>query len=214
MPIYPLPQFEADLAEQDRGSTSGLKPLERGRAIRRHENGRGVSVRRGKPRCGSKLSSVLTAAPNSADAHQHLPQCRMFQSVTRNGDAQYIENSGGKDYPFFPCRTRSCIATQEDLAPPGPDRATKPQLTMSARRRERTAAEREDRRGRAAPGGERLTFYFTSEDRRSTSATSGTAWRRSTRPASRCARWKRRATRPVWSPTMRNAGSTAAASSS
>lgn len=170
MPIYPLPQFEADLAEQDREVYERLKPPS------------SVVVRFGamkmvgefpydgeaKPGCGSKL---VVRTHRGTELGEMLtstcPNAGCSKSVTRKEMLQYIENSGGKDYPFFSMQGRVLrIATQEDLLRQGQIEATKPQLTMSARR-----AVSELRLNakivEAEPllGGERLTFYFTSEDR-------------------------------------------------
>src|SRR5690606_12315409 len=103
MPILPLPQFEADL-EEDRKLYESLKPPT------------SIVVRFGvlkmigefpydgdaKPGCGSKL---VVRTHRGTEIGEMLtstcPNAGCSKSVTRKQMLEYIENSGGKDYPFF-----------------------------------------------------------------------------------------------------------------
>lgn len=170
MPILPLPQFEADLAEQDREIYERLKPPSS--IVARFGLMKNVGEfpydGQMKPGCGSKmvirthrgteLGEMLTSTcPNSGCS----------KSVSRKEMLQYIENSGGKEYPFFSMQGRVLrIATPEDL-----NRQT--QLDESRTQLVRQARAMAQNFGLnmkvvdAEPilGGERLTFYFASEDR-------------------------------------------------
>jgi cell fate regulator YaaT (PSP1 superfamily) len=169
MPIYPLPQFEADLAEQDKELYAKMKPpttvvvrfgvLKMVGEFTYHETV--------KPGCGTKfvvrshrgteLGEMLTSTcPNSG--------CN--KSVTRKEMLEYIENSGGKDYPYFGQGKVLRIATPEDLAKQAALDAQRVQMTKQAR----AIAERMNLPMKVVDaeqilGAERITFYFVSEDR-------------------------------------------------
>lgn len=173
MPIVPLPQFEADvkemLAEEDRKVYEALKVPKT------------LVVRFGsmkligefhfqgniKPGCGSKvvvrtfrgveLGEMLTSTcPNSGCS----------KSVSRNDMLQYIENSGGRDYPFFTEGKVLRIATTEDMQLQEKIEQSKHELKVHAR----------DIVHRMHPnlkvvevepilGGETLTVYVMTEER-------------------------------------------------
>jgi len=172
MPIVPLPQFEADLAqleEEDRKVYEALKAPKT------------IVVRFGcmklvgefpsegsiKPGCGSKLV---------CRTHRGVEMCEMLtstcpnsgcsKSVSRKDMLGYIENSGGRDYPFFTEGRVLRLATPEDIDAQNAIEQSKHGLKMVARRR----VEELDLRMKivdAEPllGGERVTFYYSSEDR-------------------------------------------------
>lgn len=168
MPITPLPQFEADL-EEDRKAYERLKPPT------------SIVVRFGimklvgefpysgdaKPGCGSKfvvrthrgteLGEMLTST---------CPNAGCSKSVTRKEMLEYIENSGGRDYPFFNQGRVLRLATAEDLARQAAIDSARPQMARSANAVARSMG-LPMKIVDAEPilGGERLTFYFTSEDR-------------------------------------------------
>jgi cell fate regulator YaaT (PSP1 superfamily) len=170
MPILPLPQFEADLAEQDRQTYERLKPPS------------SVVVRFGsmkmvgefpydgdaKPGCGSKL---VVRTHRGTELGEMLtstcPNSGCSKSVSRKEMLQYIENSGGRDYPFFSMQGRVLrIATVEDLNEQARLDNLRTQMIMQAREivgRLNLAMKIVD----AEPilGQDRLTFYFASEDR-------------------------------------------------
>jgi cell fate regulator YaaT (PSP1 superfamily) len=168
MPILPLPQFEADL-EEDRKIYERLKPPT------------SIVVRFGimklvgefpysgdaKPGCGSKfvvrthrgteLAEMLTST---------CPNAGCSKSVTRKEMLEYIENSGGRDYPFFSQGKVLRLATAEDLARQAAIDSARPQMARSANAVARSMG-LPMKIVDAEPilGEERLTFYFTSEDR-------------------------------------------------
>lgn len=174
MPIEPLPQFEADLAEH-------LAERADREAYERLNAPKTVVVRFGvmklvgeyrwnssvKPGCGSRLvvrthrgtelGTMLTSTcPNSGCS----------KSVSRKEMLDYIQNSGGRDYPFFTRGEAIRVATGEDL-----------------KRQERHDAEAAGMRKRAHAvarglglpikivdaetvlGGELVTYYYHAEER-------------------------------------------------
>jgi hypothetical protein len=133
MPIVPLPQFEEDLkaylAEKaDRDAYERLNApttmVVRFGAMRWSASSPTTATP--SPGCGSKmvvrthrgeeLGEMLTST---------CPNAGCSKSVTRKEMLEYIDNSGGKDYPFFDARRLNNnkgvkgrvlrIATKEDL---------------------------------------------------------------------------------------------------
>ncbi|MEL7472625.1 MAG: regulatory iron-sulfur-containing complex subunit RicT [Planctomycetota bacterium] len=167
MPIHPLPQFEADLAEleaEDRAAYERLKPPET------------VVVRFGsmkmigefpfredvKPGCGTKL---VVQTHRGLELGELLtstcPNAGCSKSVTRNEMLEYIERSGGRDYPFHKKGRVVRIASKEDL-----DRqADLEQRKQAMKLRARQAAARLDlpiRVVEAEPilGGDRVILHY------------------------------------------------------
>ncbi len=170
MPILPIAQFEADLAEQDRELYEKMKPPS------------SVVVRFGvmgligefpyglddKPGCGTKfvikshrgteLGEMLTSTcPNSGCG----------KSISRKEMLEYIDRSGGKDYPFFSMQGKVLrVATVEDLNQQARLEQTRPAMTRHAKglvEKFKLPMKLVD----AEPilGGEKVTFYFISEER-------------------------------------------------
>lgn len=172
MPIYPLPQFEADLAElteEDRKTYEALKAPKT------------IVVRFGsmklvgefpydgsaKPGCGSKL--VVRTHRGTEVGEMLTSTCSnsgCSKSVSRKELLQYVQNSGGRDYPFFQDGRVLRIATAEDL-----DRQAQLEQSRHALRLEaRAIAERLHVTAKivdAEPilGNELLTFFYLSEER-------------------------------------------------
>lgn len=168
MPIQPLPQFELDLAE-DRKAYDALKPPS------------SIVVRFGfmkmvgefpydgaaKPGCGSKL---VVRTHRGTEIGEMLtstcPNSGCSKSVTRKQMLEYIENSGGRDYPFSTQGRVLRIATPEDMARQSAIESTRHEL----RRWAKDVAGSLDlpiKIVEAEPilGGERMTYYYTSEVR-------------------------------------------------
>ncbi len=172
MPILPLPQFEEDLKayqEELAAEAARLTPP------------RTLVVRYGalklvgefpydgsvKPGCGSKvvvrtqrgteIAEVLTTTcPNSGCA----------KSVSRKEMLGYIEASGGRDYPFNTGGQVLRIASVEDLQRQASLEQSAHELVRQAR--DVAAAVRVPVKiVQAEPilGGERITFYYLSEER-------------------------------------------------
>lgn len=169
MSIFPLPQFEADV-EADRKAYEALQAP------------KSIVVRFGymrmvgeypydgqaKPGCGSKIvcrthrgteicEMLTTTCPNSG--------CN--KSVSRQEMLGYIENSGGRDFPFYTDGRVLRVATVEDL---------NQQAALDAKRLEQLKVARElalqvgltqIKMVDVEPllGQERLTFHFMCEDR-------------------------------------------------
>lgn len=170
MPILPLPQFEADM-EADRKVYEALQPP------------KSMVVRFGvmkligeyphdgnaKPGCGSKLVArthrgteivelLTSTCPNGGCGH----------AVTRKDMLGYIDNSGGKDYPFFTEGRILRVATMEDMNRQAAMDAKKPAMVKKAREIvERLELSNKMKMVEVEPllGDERLTFYFYGEER-------------------------------------------------
>lgn len=169
MSIFPLPQFEADLLEADREAYERLKPptsiVVRFGAMR--FVGEYPYDGEAKPGCGSKL---VVRTHRGTELGEMLtstcPNAGCGKSVTRKQMLEYIENSGGKDYPFFTEGRVLRIATIEDMNAQARLEASAPDLVRQAR--EEVAALALDMKViEAEPilGGEKVTFYFTAPDR-------------------------------------------------
>jgi cell fate regulator YaaT (PSP1 superfamily) len=175
MPILPLPQFEADL-EADRKVYEALKAP------------KSIVVRFGvlkmvgefpydgeaKPGCGSKLIVRTHRGTEMAEMlTSTCPNAGCSKSVTRKQMLEYIQNSGGRDYPFFPTRDGVGhegrvlrVATPEDM-----DAQARLEQSRHALRMEARQAAQEVRLPAKVVdvepllGGERITVYFNSEER-------------------------------------------------
>ena len=121
MPIVPLPQFEADLAalhEEDRKIYESLKApktlVVRFGAMKLV--GEFPSSGDIKPGCGSKL---VVRTHRGTELGEMLastcPNSGCSKSVSRQEILQYIENSGGRDYPFSTDGRVLRVATAQDL---------------------------------------------------------------------------------------------------
>ncbi|MFI4893514.1 MAG: stage 0 sporulation family protein [Phycisphaerales bacterium JB058] len=182
MPIVPLPQFEEDLAQY-------LREKEDREAYERLSAPTTMVVRFGamlmigefpydgdsKPGCGSKivvrthrgteLGEMLTSTCENAGCSK---------SVTRKEMLEYIENSGGADYPFFDSRHNKHgvkgralrIATAEDMALQS--RLSEQNAVIRKRAQELSNATGVNVKivdAEQILGGESLTVYFLSEER-------------------------------------------------
>ena len=175
MPIVPLPVFEADadptnrdaltleeqLAEIEEPKTIAVR-FGRMRMVGEYKNQIGII-----PGCGSKLvvrthrgielTEVITTTCENAGCGK---------SVTRNEMLGYIENSGGKDYPFYTKGRILRVATPEDLS----EQAA---ITADLSRYEQVFKElvtfyNLDMKFVAAEpilGGEMVTFFYMAEER-------------------------------------------------
>lgn len=172
MPIVPLPQFEADLAalhEEDRKLYESLKApktlVVRFGAMKLV--GEFPSSGDIKPGCGSKL---VVRTHRGTELGEMLastcPNSGCSKSVSRQEMLEYIENSGGRDYPFFTEGKVLRIATPEDLDAQARLEQSKHELRSIAKARAqelRLPCKVVD----VEPilGGERLTVYYLSEER-------------------------------------------------
>jgi cell fate regulator YaaT (PSP1 superfamily) len=168
MPILPLPQFEADL-EADAKVYAALKPP------------KSIVVRFGvmkmvgefpysgdaKPGCGSKL---VVRTGRGTEIGEMLtstcPNSGCSKSVSRKEMLQYIENSGGRDYPFHSDGRILRIATMEDMQEQTRIEQVANDMRLEARRHvEELKLPVKIVQAEPLLGGERVTFYFTSEER-------------------------------------------------
>lgn len=171
MPIMPLPQFEADL-EQDRRDAEDYARLSIPKTM---------VVRFGlmkligefpydgsaKPGCGSK---IVVRTHRGTELGEMLtstcPNAGCAKSVSRQEMLEYIENSGGPDYPFFTEGRVIRVATIEDMNEQSRIDALRPKMVRYARE-QAAYVNLPMKIVDAEPilGGDRLTFFFAAEDR-------------------------------------------------
>lgn len=168
MPILPLPQFEADL-EEDRKLYESLKPptsiVVRFGVLRMI--GEFPYDGQAKPGCGSKL---VVRTHRGTEIGEMLtstcPNAGCSKSITRKEMLEYIENSGGKDYPFFNQGKVLRVATPEDLNEQARlDGMKKDMLNMARQIAGDLGLPMKIVEAEPILGRERVTFYFTSEER-------------------------------------------------
>jgi len=171
MSILPLPQFEADLkaAEEDRLAYEKLK-VPKSIVVRfgvMRLIGEFAYNESAIPGCGSK---VVVRTPRGVELGEMLtstcPNAGCSKSVSRKEMLEYIENSGGHDYPFFEDGRVLRIASSGDLAEQARLDALRPSMIRTARGHAREL-ELDMKIVDAEPilGGNRLAFYFTAEHR-------------------------------------------------
>ncbi|MEM9560464.1 MAG: regulatory iron-sulfur-containing complex subunit RicT [Planctomycetota bacterium] len=174
MPIAPLPQFEADLAQH-------LAEQADREAYERLNAPKTIVVRFGtmklvgefpykgeaKPGCGSKI--VVRTHRGTEIGEMLTSTCAnsgCSKSVSRKEMLEYIENSGGRQYPFFSKGRALRIATKEDMDDQARLEQGAHEMKMEARRiAEAIGAPVKVIEAEPILGGERLTFYYGSEDR-------------------------------------------------
>jgi len=182
MPIVPLPQFEEDLAQY-------LSEKEDRETYERLSAPSTMVVRFGamlmvgefpydgdaKPGCGSKI--VVRTHRGTEMGEMLTSTCEnagCAKSVTRKEMLEYIENSGGQDYPFLDSRHNKYgvkgralrIATAEDMAIQS--RLTEQNVLIRKRAQELSNATGVNVKivdAEQILGGEMLTVFFLSEER-------------------------------------------------
>jgi len=172
MAILPLPQFEEDLKAQQEADRKTYEALTAPKTL---------VVRFGylkligeypyngqiKPGCGSK---IVVRTHRGTEIGEMLtstcPNSGCSKSVSRKDMLEYIENSGGKDYPFFSEGKALRVATVEDMQKQSRLEQEKNEMRMTARRFV-SEMHLPMKIVEAEPllGGERITFYYLSEER-------------------------------------------------
>ncbi len=174
MPIHPLPQFESDLKDY-------LKEKADREAYEKLNAPKTIVVRFGylrmvgefpytgseKPGCGSKL--VVRTNRGTEICEMLTSTCQnsgCSKSVTRKEMLSYIENSGGRQYPFFELGRVLRIANGDDLLEQRRLEEGKGTIVEKTKRMvasyglEMTIIEAEP-----ILGNERVVVYFGAEDR-------------------------------------------------
>jgi len=171
MPINPLPQFEEDVKayEEELAAYQRLKIPET------------IVVRFGfmmlvgeypykgdvVPGCGSKI--VVRTHRGTEIGEMLTSTCANSgcgKSVTRKQMLEYIDNSGGRDYPFFTDGKALRVANKDDMDRQAKLEQSRHGFKMEARRIvEQLGLPMRIVDAEPILGGERLTFYFTSDDR-------------------------------------------------
>src|ERR1043165_4772787 len=163
MPILPLPQFEADL-EADRKTYQALKPpktiVVRFGALKMV--GEFPYDGEAKPGCGSKL---IVRTGRGTELGEMLtstcPNSGCGKSVSRKEMLDYIQNSGGRDYPFSTEGRVLRIATVEDLNEQARLEQSRHGLRVEAKRiAEELKLPMKVVDAEPILGGERVTFYL------------------------------------------------------
>ncbi|MCC6285419.1 MAG: hypothetical protein IT439_08980 [Phycisphaerales bacterium] len=171
MPILPLPQFEEDLKayQEDLAAYEKLAPpktivLRYGRMKMIGEFPYSGDA---KPGCGSKLVVKTFRGTEIGEMlTSTCPNSGCSKSVSRQDMLRYIENSGGRDYPFTTSGGVLRIATREDLDQQAALEQASHALKVDCRR----VAEMRGTQVKVVDvepilGQERLTVYYASEDR-------------------------------------------------
>ncbi len=174
MPIHPLPQFEADLAAY-------LKEKEDRIAYEKLNAPSTIVVRFGylqmigefpysgdaKPGCGSKL--VVATHRGTEIGEMLTSTCDNSgcgKSVTRKEMLKYIENSGGRQYPFFDRGRVLRVATTDDLNRQHQLEQRKNEFRMIAKGLvEKAGLEMKIIEAEPILGNERVMIYFGAEER-------------------------------------------------
>ena len=174
MPIHPLPQFEADLEDY-------LQEKEDREAYEKLNAPSTIVVRFGylrmvgefpysgesKPGCGSQL--VVETHRGTEIGEMLTSTCKnsgCSKSVTRKEMLEYIENSGGRQYPFYERGRVVRIATPDDLNAQSKLEQRKNEYRMIAKRLvEEAGLEMTIIEAEPLLGNERVIVYFGAEDR-------------------------------------------------
>ena len=174
MPITPLPQFEEDLAEFEAAEQDRL-------AYERLNAPKTIVIRHGvmklvselpyngeaKPGCGSKLVARTSRGTEVGEMlTSTCPNAGCSKSVTRKEMLEYIENSGGRQYPFGTTGKILRVATKEDLDQQAAIEADRSSVRSAVAR----IAEQHRLDGKIVEverilGGEHATVYIASEHR-------------------------------------------------
>ncbi|MEK6702367.1 MAG: regulatory iron-sulfur-containing complex subunit RicT [Planctomycetota bacterium] len=173
MPIFPLPQFEADLKipneEEDRKAYEALKAPKT--LVVRFGSmgliGEFPNDSAAKPGCGSKLVVRTFRGTELGEMlTSTCPNSGCSKSVSRKDMLQYIENSGGRDYPFFTDGRVVRLAEKEDVDRQAGIEQSKHELKTKARAVvARLGLEVKLVEIEPILGGERMTAYYLSEHR-------------------------------------------------
>lgn len=176
MLIQPLPQFEADMKEieADRRAYRAMKPPRTIVVRYGYMKMIGEFPYRGdeKPGCGSK---IVVQTHRGIEIGEMLtstcPNSGCSKSVSREEMLRYIENSGGRDYPFGTNGRALRVATREDVAKQTELESRTLEMVMDARARAgRLGLTVKVVQAEPILGGERITFYYASEERMDLSA--------------------------------------------
>jgi len=172
MPIFPLPQFEADLKEQQEADRKAYEALKAPKTmVIRFGSMKLVGEfpydGSAKPGCGSK---IVVRTHRGTEIGEMLtstcPNSGCSKSVSRKEMLQYIDNSGGRDYPFFTDGRVLRVATMEDMDKQAKLEQSRHELKMNARMHaERIGLPAKIVDAEPLLGGERIMFYYMAEDR-------------------------------------------------
>lgn len=173
MPIVPLPQFEADAHLKDQADREAYAALQAPKTmVVRFGSmklvGEYAYDGSAKPGCGSKM--VVRTHRGTELAEMLTSTCSnsgCSKSVSRKEMLEFIDNSGGRDYPFFTEGRVLRVATIEDLDRQSRIEQSKHDLKMRARASAEAAGFGHIKIVEVEPllGGERTIVHFLSEER-------------------------------------------------
>lgn len=165
MPIVPLPQFEADVAELEEARSRVQATLPRTLVVRFGVMGMiGEFPYDGdvRPGCGSKLVVRTFRGTELGEMlTSTCPNAGCAKAITRRQMLEYIRNSGGRQYPFFTQGRVLRVAGSDDVQRQAALEAARPGLRNQARalveslRLELRVVDVEQ-----ILGGERITVYL------------------------------------------------------
>ena len=120
-----------------------------------------------KPGCGSKIVAVTPRGTELAEMlTTTCPNAGCAQSVSRKEMLKYIENSGGKDYPFTTQGKVLRVATPDDLNEQARLDARKPAMTRGCKALiEELKLSMKLVEVESILGDEQVSFYYTAENR-------------------------------------------------
>ncbi len=172
MPIFPLPQFEADVKIQEEEDRKVYEALKAPKTLVVRFGSMGLvgefpNDSAAKPGCGSKL---IVRTFRGTELGEMLtstcPNSGCSKSVSRKDMLQYIENSGGRDYPFFTDGRVVRMAVKEDVDRQSKIEQGKHELKARARGVvARLGLDVKVVEVEQIIGGERATAYYLSEHR-------------------------------------------------
>ncbi len=174
MSIHPLPQFEEDLKvylreKEDREAYERLNVPTKIVVRFGYTKMVGEFPYRGeeKPGCGSR---IVVKTHRGTEIGEMLtstcPNSGCSKSVTRKEMLSYIENSGGRKYPFFDQGMALRVATKEDMDAQAAIEQSKHGLRAKSREViKRSGLDIKLVEVEPLLGGERIVVYFGSEDR-------------------------------------------------
>ncbi|MEQ8769147.1 MAG: regulatory iron-sulfur-containing complex subunit RicT [Phycisphaerales bacterium] len=171
MPITPLPQFEEDVAQLERERAERIAKTTPDTVVVRFGAMRMIGEFKYagdvRPGCGSKLVCETHRGTELGELlTSTCPNAGCGSSVTRKEMLEYIDASGGRQYPFHTDGRAIRVATVEDLQRQQELDDSCPELLNRAKQiAKKLNLDMKPVQVELILGGERATVYFASEER-------------------------------------------------
>ncbi len=171
MPITPLPQFEEDVAQLERERAERIARTTPDTVVVRFGSMRMIGEFKYsgdvRPGCGSKLVCKTHRGTELGELlTSTCPNAGCGSSVTRQEMLEYIDASGGRQYPFHKDGRALRVATVEDLQRQQALDDRCPELLNRAKQiAKKLNLDMKPVQVELILGDERATVYFTSEER-------------------------------------------------